>query len=155
MRTKKFIIVLAAILSLTFTGCGSSGGGGSSCTFDELFASTFGDLSGTWSYVESSVTVLSGACFGTTLSDTFAVTQSGNTISATSATTGATFTGEISGSQVIWGGSFPRDDGTTTVSCTTMTVNSSTSVTFTNAAWSFSGGGITCTGTTDGFFSKF
>jgi len=141
---KNLKVTLISILFLFVASCGGSGGG-DFCAFLQFDPVTF-DLNGTWTVNE--VTSSSNfECDGEVNSYQLEISVSGNTITAFSPDLGTTFTGEISGNQILWSGSFPDGSGTTTVLCAELTANSSTSVSGTST-FDFVEDGFSCSGTT-------
>ncbi len=62
-------------------------------------------------------------------------------------------TGEISGDEIKVAGSFSETDGTTTISCTTMVVESADLISF-SADFNFNGSGVDCDGTVSGTITR-
>jgi len=142
---KNFKSFLVSFLLLFVAACSGSGGSSGFCLFTNLDPVTF-DLNGTWTVTE--VTSSSDPdCDGEVRTYALEITVSGNTITAFSPDLGTTFTGEISGNEIKWSGSFPDGAGTSTVLCAELTANSSTSVSGT-ATFDFEEPGFTCSGTT-------
>jgi hypothetical protein len=109
------------------------------------------DVSGTWS-VQEGVATASGVCSGSvgrTNNYTITIEQDAAALTVTvSALPGTTFHGTISGDRVTWSGSFREDEGTTTFTDMDLRVDSTTTYSGT-VSWRWSGGGESCTGTTE------
>jgi hypothetical protein len=142
---KHFKGLFLGLLLLAVASCGGGGPGGGVCSFTTLVPPNT-DLNGTWTVSE--ITSSSDPeCDGETRTYQLEITVNGNDISAFSPDLGTTFTGEISGDEIRWSGSFPDGAGTTNVSCAELSVNSATSVSGT-ATWDFEEDDFTCSGTT-------
>jgi hypothetical protein len=142
------LVVLALVL---MAGCG---GGGSECSFSDPQTPTYSLDGQTWELIG---TTPENDCPDpvTTFDVSGTFTQSGNTLSVSSA--GITLTGQISDSQVRWGGSITIGGETTTIECTTMTVSGvdiGDTMTFSNASWTVDYGEGTCSGTASGTFTR-
>lgn len=134
-----------AALLLMMASCGGSDGTTGFCAFTTLDPVTL-DLNGTWQITETTSSS-NPDCDGEVRVYNIEVTVSGNSISVFSPDLGTTFTGEISGNEIKWSGSFPDDGGTTTVLCAEITATSSDSITG-SSTFEFEDGDIECSGTT-------
>ena len=116
------------------------GGGDSDCMCN--------DITGTWSTTEE--TDASDCGSGTyTSSMTYVITQSGCNLTVMPAGTDLSFSGSICNNTLSWSGSFPEEGGTTTISSMSCTLTGSPQNTFTGSShWVWSGGGTTCSGST-------
>ncbi|MDX1386953.1 MAG: hypothetical protein R3257_05140 [bacterium] len=143
--------ILKSIFSTTFLlfalvafgACATTDTIGGNCSFSTLDPATF-DLNGTWTISESTVTSDDPECFDMR-TFTLEVNVSGNTITAFSPDLNASFSGEISGNQIKWTGSFPDGAGTSTVLCMELTASSASSVSGTSS-WEFVENGFECSG---------
>ncbi|MFH1830632.1 MAG: hypothetical protein ABH871_07645 [Pseudomonadota bacterium] len=145
----RYLFVMLALVF--FMGCG---GGGGDCSFSDPQTATYNLDDQTWN--------LTGTTPGnncpapvTTFNVSGTFTQSGNTLSVSGA--GFTLTGEISGSQIKWGGSITVGGESLTIECTTMNVNGvdvGDTMTFTNSSWTVDYGEGTCSGTASGTFTR-
>lgn len=138
-----FTISLTLIALLGFAACASTDDVGGNCTFITLDPVTF-NLNGTWSVTETTISSDDAECFDTK-TYTLQITVVGNEITAFSPDLNATFTGEISGNQIRWSGSFPDGDGTSTVLCVELTASSDSSVSGTSS-FEFVEPGFECSG---------
>jgi len=119
-------------------GGGSDGGGGTTGDVP--------DVSGSWTVDE---TVDGSDCGEGTTTDsyTIAVTQNGTQLTVTSE--GDTFTGTLSGNTLSWTGSYAEDGGTTTITTLSITLDASGNNGSGTAAWTWTDGTETCSGTTE------
>jgi hypothetical protein len=121
--------------SMLLAACGGGGGGAGTCE----------SVSGTWTSAE----VVDGSACGegtTTQQNSYAVTQSACDI--TVASNGATFSGSVSGTHLSWRGSFPQGGGTTAITSMDLVLSSDQTTATGKVSWTWSGGGQSCSGTT-------
>jgi hypothetical protein len=107
-----------------------------------------GDLTGTWSSVETVTADSCGDLVGEQFTESFGIEQSGSDL--TVAFAGSTFSGSVSGSQINWTGSFAEEEGETR-----MTLAASANEQFsqidgtTDWTWTDAASGISCTGSSE------
>jgi hypothetical protein len=146
MLSNKFLrfLVLSAFVA-TLAACGGggdgddgdggSGGGGSV------------DVSGTWTITETMGSNTCGDPVGASFFYTLTATLSGNSLTV-QVQDGRVFNGTVDGDRVQWSGSYAEDGGTTTIDELNVTVSSDGNSLSGSNAWSWAGGGGTCSGTT-------
>jgi|GEM_PF-4327985 len=147
----KYLIVALALATLV--GCGG-GGSSTNCTFSDPQTATVNLDGQTWSL--SGTTPTNNCPYPVyTFYGIGTISQSGNTITVSG--TGFSLTGQISGNQIIWGGTISSGDETITISCTTVTASSTTigsTMSFSGTSWTVDYGDGTCSGTADGTFTR-
>jgi hypothetical protein len=133
MRTQsRWLGILPILILLVVAGCGGNGGNGSN--------GPSGSVAGAWTISE---TVGPNTCGDAgTSSYTITITQNGNSV--TVATPAGTFSGSVSGNTVSWTGSYPEDNGITTITSLTATV-SGTNLSG-SAQWTWTDGNLSCGG---------
>jgi hypothetical protein len=141
VRNVTGIAILLVIGLLGLVACGGGGGGGSSSSCTECE-----NAAGTWDTQEH---IQSAACGEDSWDyNTYAVTQSGCSLTVVPVGSGLSFKGSICGSTLSWSGSYPEGVGTTKITSMTMTLAGTTTFSGT-AHWSWSGPGYpSCSGTT-------
>jgi len=143
--------VVSVVLS---AGCGSSSGS-VACTFTDPEAATF-DLNGTWTFTITSFTFTDPDCSATAPdSGAATITVTGNTVVVTFADDpDFRLEGQVSGSEVILGGSQTEEGETLTIDCTVMPVTAGGDTITFSAVISISGDEFTCDGTADGTITR-
>ena len=147
---KYFVVVLAAVILVS---CGG-GGGSTTCTFSDPTTPTY-NLDG--QYWAMAGTTPTNNCPDPvyTLSAAGTMSQNGNTITVSGP--GFSLTGEISGSQIKWGGTITDGDETMTIECSTVNVTGvdiGDTIEFSNVSWTVEYEGGSCTGTATGAFTR-
>lgn len=143
--------MFAAVILLNHCG---SGGGSGDCSFTTLSTPSV-DLDGTVWTLSGTTPTNDCPAPTTSFSGSGTFSQSSNTLTASSS--GMSVTGQISGSQIKWGGTLTLGSETITVSCTTMSVSTiavGDTMTFSSAAWTSDFGSGTCSGTASGTFTR-
>ena len=132
---KAFSIALGvAVASVALLACGD----------DEPTGNGSGlNVAGTWTITETADGTDCGDGIST-FTYTIGVAQSGSNITVTA--DGLTFSGTLSGNQLVWSGSYPEDGGTTTANVT-MTIASDGNSLSGSSTWSWTDGIDSCTGT--------
>jgi hypothetical protein len=144
MKKYNIVVFVTLTMALLFAGCGILDDDDSTVIVP-VYTTPIGDLSGTTWSVEDYVN--GTACGDGYYYDYYSVevvSQSGNTISVS--TPVGTFSGTFSDDQISWSGSYAQSGGTT-VSNTSLTVNSVCSTLSGTATWTWSNGVETCAGT--------
>jgi len=129
-------VIALGLMAIVGTGGGGGGDGGTAPP------GTCVDVSGTWSTTE---VVDDTGCGGTIYSEdnTYTVTQDGCNITVMPST-GGSFSGTVSGSQINWSGSWQEGGGTVTATISLTISGNSLSGT---SSWTWSDG-YSCSGTT-------
>lgn len=117
------------------------------CGTDETGAPPAYNVSGQWDVSESMVDCDCPNC-SPNPPYVLDVTQSGGSLTVDEANLGMTFTGALSGDHINWSGSYPKDGGTTNVHGTDITVTDGGARFSGTASWTWSGQGVSCSGTT-------
>jgi len=146
-RNATHFIIAAAVVFLV-AACGGGGGGGGSCPTTEPTSCITG-LSGTWT-VTDTVHTSSDYCSGAdgfTSVYTVTVTQVGCAITVVIADAG-TFHGFVDGNTLCWTGSYPFNDGTTTITGMSIQGNDAGTAFDGSSSWTWTDGFGNCEGTT-------
>ena len=144
MSTSKFLGIFRSIIAFSIitllVGCGGSSSSSNTSGVSPK------DVSGKWSVHE---VVNESACgIGNETNDyNVTVVQSGAQITLTDSN-GNSYTGSVNGSTISWKGSFSKDGGTATITSMTLTLSSDGNSLDGTANWTWTGGGKTCSGTT-------
>lgn len=150
---KCLLSAVGLLLAFALASCGSSSSG-SSCGFSDPESPTY-DLNGdVWSLDGTTPTNDCPAAV-TSYSGSGSFSQSGNSLNATAS--GLSLKGEISGSQIKFGGTISLGDQTITIDCTTSSLTGESvgsSFTFSNTTWTSDYSGGTCNGTASGTFTR-
>ena len=114
---------IAVLLAGVVAGCGG-GGGDSAPAAPVAAAAPIGDVSGTWSIIESAMTADQNACtpaggnplanYPLTVAQTTPTTNDITVTDAANSSPATDFPGTIKGSALSWSGSFPERGGITT-----------------------------------------
>lgn len=145
MRKVAFAVVVSIVAALS--ACGGGGGGGACPTTEPTSCIT--GLSGTWSVtdvVHTSSEYCEGAD-GFTRTYNAVVTQTGCRLTVAIAGVG-TFNGFVDGNTLCWSGSYPFDDGTTTITGMTIQSNDAGTTFSGESSWTWTDGVGNCEGTT-------
>ncbi len=102
------------------------------------------DLSGTWTITETTGANDCGDPVG--VQDIYTLTATGSGNNLTVVDSGNTTNWTVTGTSILWTGSFPEQGGTTTLTSTSITATDATHISGT-ISWSWTDGFFTCSGT--------
>ncbi len=146
-RIRRGMIGMATMAMIAaLSACGGGGSGGDGCPTTEPTSCITG-LSGNWD-VSDVTSTSSEYCIdadGSTTTYTAEVTQSGCRLTVEIA--GNVFAGFVDGSTLCWSGSYPFNDGTTTLTSMEVTANAAGTSFTGSASWTWTDGVGNCEGT--------